>query len=485
MPTRVKCLHALAAHSLAAGPGVNPIGDLALERSSWSPAVCQCPVLAVDDTRPGGPAEDSGRPADRRMRPTARRSRRRRGSRSPSAHAARGADPAHADTVRDREYWLADYGFTTAWNTTRGEGVTVAVIDTGVDGSVAELRRGVVGGTDVSGPRHRRTGRRRSATTTQPRHHGRVAARRARARRRQRRHRRRARGRAARASRSPSAGHGPRLTTSRSPRPCAGRSTTAPTSSTCRSPATPATGPRAGTTRSSTRSSTTWSWSPPPATAAAARREVGAPATIPACSRSPASTARGTRASTLARRASRSRSRRRARTSSALRPDGELRAVERHERRGADRAGLVGARALRVSRPRRRERHQPHHRARPIRSPARPCPSPLYGYGLIDPAAASPPRSRGRREPDGRPGGVDPHPPASASRPRRPAPQAGDVPTADPPPPVPTARAACRPARHAPAHRRRSCSTPGICYARIALCSAHSHRGRLSAIPSR
>ena len=42
MPTRVKCLHALAAHSLAAGPGVNPIGDLALERGDWSPAVCVC-----------------------------------------------------------------------------------------------------------------------------------------------------------------------------------------------------------------------------------------------------------------------------------------------------------------------------------------------------------------------------------------------------------------------------------------------------------
>jgi uncharacterized protein len=30
MPTRVKCLHALVAHSLAAGPGVNPLGDEAL-----------------------------------------------------------------------------------------------------------------------------------------------------------------------------------------------------------------------------------------------------------------------------------------------------------------------------------------------------------------------------------------------------------------------------------------------------------------------
>ena len=42
MPTRVKCLHALVGHSLAAGPGVNPIGDLALERCRWSPGVCAC-----------------------------------------------------------------------------------------------------------------------------------------------------------------------------------------------------------------------------------------------------------------------------------------------------------------------------------------------------------------------------------------------------------------------------------------------------------
>ena len=27
MPNRVKCLHVLAAHSLASGPGVNPLGD--------------------------------------------------------------------------------------------------------------------------------------------------------------------------------------------------------------------------------------------------------------------------------------------------------------------------------------------------------------------------------------------------------------------------------------------------------------------------
>lgn len=31
MPTRVKCLHVLVGHSLAKGPGVNPLGDEALE----------------------------------------------------------------------------------------------------------------------------------------------------------------------------------------------------------------------------------------------------------------------------------------------------------------------------------------------------------------------------------------------------------------------------------------------------------------------
>jgi hypothetical protein len=42
MPDRVKCLHALAGHALAAGAGVNPIGDRALELCAWSPARCEC-----------------------------------------------------------------------------------------------------------------------------------------------------------------------------------------------------------------------------------------------------------------------------------------------------------------------------------------------------------------------------------------------------------------------------------------------------------
>ncbi len=44
MPVRVKCLHALAGHALAAGPGVNPIGDIALELCTWSPDRCVCSV---------------------------------------------------------------------------------------------------------------------------------------------------------------------------------------------------------------------------------------------------------------------------------------------------------------------------------------------------------------------------------------------------------------------------------------------------------
>lgn len=43
MPTRVKCLHSLIAHSLAAGPEVNPLGDEALAKLPewWKTASCK------------------------------------------------------------------------------------------------------------------------------------------------------------------------------------------------------------------------------------------------------------------------------------------------------------------------------------------------------------------------------------------------------------------------------------------------------------
>jgi hypothetical protein len=42
MPDRVKCLHVLVAHSLAVGPGVNPLGDEALELLGewWADGCC-------------------------------------------------------------------------------------------------------------------------------------------------------------------------------------------------------------------------------------------------------------------------------------------------------------------------------------------------------------------------------------------------------------------------------------------------------------
>jgi len=46
MPDRVKCLHVLIAHSLAAGPGVNPLGDEAIELLPewWANGPCIAPA---------------------------------------------------------------------------------------------------------------------------------------------------------------------------------------------------------------------------------------------------------------------------------------------------------------------------------------------------------------------------------------------------------------------------------------------------------
>jgi hypothetical protein len=46
MPGRVKCLHALLAHALAAGPGVNPFGDEVRDRIApwWTAGPCVSPA---------------------------------------------------------------------------------------------------------------------------------------------------------------------------------------------------------------------------------------------------------------------------------------------------------------------------------------------------------------------------------------------------------------------------------------------------------
>jgi subtilisin family serine protease len=57
----------------------------------------------------------------------------------------------HTDYIRSGEYWLDQYGIRSAWSTTEGKGITIAVIDTGVDGSVSDLSGAVTGGVDYSG----------------------------------------------------------------------------------------------------------------------------------------------------------------------------------------------------------------------------------------------------------------------------------------------------------------------------------------------
>ena len=62
-----------------------------------------------------------------------------------------GKVPVSVDSIREREYWLDEYGVRDAWKESTGKGVKIAVIDTGVDASHQDLSDAVVDGTDVSG----------------------------------------------------------------------------------------------------------------------------------------------------------------------------------------------------------------------------------------------------------------------------------------------------------------------------------------------
>lgn len=108
MPGRVKCLHVMAAHSLAAGPGVNPLGDETLAGiTPWfSPEVCACE--GAWDTESPAPQQDRSRhvrtqaqdPEAKRRERAARRAAREGGARD-AASTASGQGGATERAVED------------------------------------------------------------------------------------------------------------------------------------------------------------------------------------------------------------------------------------------------------------------------------------------------------------------------------------------------------------------------------------------------
>ena len=61
------------------------------------------------------------------------------------------AGPALADTVRNNEWWLSSLHVTQAWLSTKGTGVTIAVLSTGVDTNQPDLAGSVTTGRDFTG----------------------------------------------------------------------------------------------------------------------------------------------------------------------------------------------------------------------------------------------------------------------------------------------------------------------------------------------
>jgi type VII secretion-associated serine protease mycosin len=65
---------------------------------------------------------------------------------------AAGSVSARADVVRDSQQWVLDMlDVPAAWSVTKGAGVTVAVIDSGVDPKITDLKGSVVPGHDFTG----------------------------------------------------------------------------------------------------------------------------------------------------------------------------------------------------------------------------------------------------------------------------------------------------------------------------------------------
>ncbi|PPB49656.1 DUF501 domain-containing protein [Arthrobacter pityocampae] len=123
MPTRVKCLHVLVGHALAAGPGVNPLGDEAIGGIApwWTPDTCSC--AGAWDTTGQAPDADLSRHT------------RTQGLSSEELDAKRAARRRGTDTPTARQ---------------QGETMRTAAIDCGTNSIrllIADIRDGVL--TDV------------------------------------------------------------------------------------------------------------------------------------------------------------------------------------------------------------------------------------------------------------------------------------------------------------------------------------------------
>jgi type VII secretion-associated serine protease mycosin len=68
-----------------------------------------------------------------------------------TAFAVLPATPAHADAIRAQQWGLDAMNTEQAWSTTKGNGITVAVLDTGVDDSHPDLTGSVLPGKDLIG----------------------------------------------------------------------------------------------------------------------------------------------------------------------------------------------------------------------------------------------------------------------------------------------------------------------------------------------